>query len=187
MISEQLNLRRLDDGNGGYIIKIRAGLPRCWERNKTEELKQLFERILEKAGEDEHNSLAFSTEEMQNWNLLSFYESLLLEVWKVFKTPERYKPVFIELCNPNPNEYKAANYHCHQLISTVMEKEIGKFEYTVFVLQLVCLKITQHAWMNLNIILNKYGLLEENSSNMFCITAQEFPLLFSWYIWTFKI
>lgn len=155
MISEQLNQHVLDDGNGGKIINITAGLPRCRERNKTEELKQLFERILEKAGEDEHNSLAFSTEAMQNWNSLSFFESLLLEVWKIFKTPERYKPVFIELCNPNPNEYKAANYHCHQLISTVIEKEIGKFEYTAFILQLVCLIITQHARMSLKLILNK--------------------------------
>ena len=114
---------------GGYTVKVKAGLPSCRERNETEELKRLFDRILEKAGNEDLNSLAFSVEDIQNWNVVCFLKCLLTAVWNHFKAPKSDKPVFIELCNPKIDEYAAINYHCHGLISKLMEKEIGKFRY----------------------------------------------------------
>lgn len=125
LFAEQINDNIDSDGMGGYIIKLKAGLPRCKVKNQVSIIKDLFCRLLDKAEEGDLNSVAFSIEEIQNWDFVSFLECLLLTSSNRFKESGLNKPVFVELCNSNENEYKMALFHCHRFFSTFTGK-VGK-------------------------------------------------------------
>ena len=115
------------DGIGGYIISLSAGLPK-YRQNEHQhaDLTNIFSRILQKAGDDDQNHVAFSLENIQNWTFVLFLECLLTAVWEHFKAPNRDKPIFIGLFHPSSAEYQTANFHCIRLIMSSMNPEIGK-------------------------------------------------------------
>ena len=112
---------------GGYILKIRAGLPKFRDtEDKQRDLANLFSQILQKLADEDQNYVAISLQNMQNWTLITFLECLFSTIWEHFKSPTKDKPLFIGLCNPKSDEYKAANFHCHRLIETLMANVTGK-------------------------------------------------------------
>ena len=125
-VLEQIKHSLSHDGIGGFINNLSVGLPMCTDvKADSDSLKDLLSRVFAKAGEEEKPSISFSLQNIQNWSCQMFVDCLMTVIWGHFKAQDQDKPIFVELCNPKADEYRAAQFRCLSAV-TEMEKDVGE-------------------------------------------------------------